>query len=205
MIYFDTQKQTFLDTTIHGEDIAEKNKDLIEINQEQHYSLLDALNRGAKIKDDLSILEKPSALHEWDDEKKAFILPKDAEKNALKQAKAQKINELNTLSQTLINTQSGASELPDFEVQSWTLQAIEAKAWAQDKTVATPVLDKIAAARGVPADALKQAALRKTLQYEALTAFVAGQRQALQTRIEQAKNLDDLNAIEITFRQPESE
>ncbi|MBQ9600630.1 MAG: phage tail protein [Neisseriaceae bacterium] len=200
MIYFDPQKQTFLDTTIHGEDIAEKNKDLIEINQEQHYSLLDALNRGAKIKDDLSILEKPSPLHEWDDEKKAFILPKDAEKNALKQAKAQKINELNILSQTLINTQSGANELPDFEVQSWTLQAIEAKAWQNDKTAPTPVLDSIAKQRNLPADALKTAALRKTLAYETLTAQIVGQRQALQTRIENAKTIDELNAINITFQ-----
>ena len=200
MIYFDPQKQTFLDTTIHGEDIAEKNKDLIEINQEQHYSLLDALNRGAKIKDDLSILEKPSPLHEWDDEKKAFILPKDAEKNALKQAKAQKINELNILSQTLINTQSGANELPDFEVQSWTLQAIEAKAWQNDKTAPTPVLDSIAKQRNLPADALKTAALRKTLAYETLTAQIVGQRQYLQTRIENAKTIDELNAINITFQ-----
>ena len=200
MIYFDPQKQTFLDTTIHGEDIAEKNKDLIEINQEQHYSLLDALNRGAKIQSDLSILEKPSPLHEWDDEKKAFILPKDAEKNALKQAKAQKINELNTLSQTLINTQSGASELPDFEVQSWTLQAIEAKAWQNDKNAPTPVLDSIAKQRNLPADALKTAALRKTLAYESLTAQIVGQRQALQTCIENAKTIEELNSINIVFQ-----
>lgn len=200
MIYFDPQKQTFLDTTIHGEDIAKENKKLIEITQEQHYSLLDALNRGAKIKDDLSIIEKPSPLHEWDDEKKAFILPKDAEKNALKQAKAQKINELNTLSQTLINTQSGANELPDFEVQSWTLQAIEAKAWQNDKNASTPVLDSIAKQRNLPEDALKTAALRKTLAYESLTAQIVGQRQALQTRIENAKTIDELNAINITFQ-----
>lgn len=200
MIYFDPQKQTFLDTTIHGENIAKENKNLIEITQEQHYSLLDALNRGAKIKDDLSILEKPSPLHEWDDEKKAFILPKDAEKNALKQAKAQKINELNTLSQTLINTQSGANELPDFEVQSWTLQAIEAKAWQNDKNAPTPVLDNIAKQRNLPADALKTAALRKTLAYESLTAQIVGQRQALQTCIENAKTIDELNAINITFQ-----
>ena len=52
---------------------------------------------------------------------------------------------------------------------------------------------------------LKAAALRKTLWYEKVTASVAGQRQALQVRIEAANHLDDLNAIEITFTLPESE
>lgn len=120
-------------------------------------------------------------------------------------AQAEWFAQLNRTAQNIVNQAADIGKLLEFEVQSWALQAIEAKAWAQDKTVATPVLDKIAAARGVPADALKQAALRKTLQYEALTAFIAGQRQALQTRIEAAKTLEDLNAIEIIFRLPESE
>lgn len=119
-------------------------------------------------------------------------------------AQAEQLVRLNRTAQNIVNQAAGIDKLPEFEVQSWALQAIEAKAWAQDKTVETPVLDKLAAARGVPAEVLKQAALRKTLQYEALTALVAGQRQALQTLIEMAKTLDELNAIEIVFRLPES-
>lgn len=66
-------------------------------------------------------------------------------------------------------------------------QAAEAKAWAANKSAPTPILDQIAASRGVPADALKQAALKKTIAYEQLTASITGQRQAIQDQIEAAK------------------
>ena len=89
--------------------------------------------------------------------------------------------------------------MPDFEVQTWTIQAAEAKTWQADKTAPTPVLDGIAVARGIPADMLKASALRKTLAYEKLTAHIAGQRQALQSKIETAKTQAALDKIVITF------
>lgn len=203
MIYFDSKQQTFFDDAIHTAEQIPQDAQIID--EAQHYTLLDALNRGAKIKSDLSIAERPSIFHTWQPETQEWILDKAEQKKIFQAAQTAKLNQLNTTAQTLIASAAGTDKVPEFEVQSWALQAIEAKAWSQDKSVATPVLDKIAQARGVPADALKQAALRKTLQYEALTAFVTGQRQALQTRIESAKTLDDLNAIEITFKLPESE
>lgn len=148
--------------------------------------------------------EPPSPFHAWQPEKRQWVLSKTAEKQAFQAAQSAKIAELNRVAQNFINQAAGTDKLPEFEVQSWALQAAEAKAWAQNPEAATPILNQIAAARGVPADVLKQAALRKTQQYEALTAIVAGQRQAMQTRIEVAKNLDELSAIEIAFRLPES-
>ena len=68
-----------------------------------------------------------------------------------------------------------------------------------DKTAATPVLDRIAASRGIDADKLKAAALRKTLAYEVLTAHVAGQRQALQSKVEAAKTVEALEKIIVSF------
>ncbi|HFC8478439.1 TPA: hypothetical protein ACFU2V_000726 [Neisseria subflava] len=94
--------------------------------------------------------------------------------------------------------------MPDFEVRTWTIQAAEATAWAADKNALTPVLDQIAASRGIDADKLKASALRKTLAYEKLTAHIAGQRQALQSKIEAAKKQSDLDKIEIVFSLPEA-
>lgn len=157
--------------------------------------------------ENLTLQAPPSAYHIWHNG--TWQLDESAQQQAIQAefqaAKNAKIAELNQAAQNFIARSAGTDKVPEFEVQSWALQAIEAKAWAIDKNAATPVLDKIAAARGVPADALKQAALRKTLQYEALTAFVAGQRQALQTQIEQADSLQALDAIVIDFRLPESE
>lgn len=154
----------------------------------------------------LTLQAQPSAFHKW--QNGAWQLDETAQQQAtqaeFQAAQNAKMAELNQAAQSFVNKAAGTDKLPEFEIQSWALQAAEAKAWAQNPETATPILDQIAAARGVPADVLKQAALRKTLQYEALTALVAGQRQALQTRLELAQNLDELSAIEIAFRLPES-
>ena len=106
--------------------------------------------------------------------------------------------------QAFINKHAGIDSVPEFEFASWSIQAVEAKAWQLDKNAPTPVLDGIATARGIPADTLKAAALRKTLAYEQLAAHVAGQRQALQSKIEAAKKQSDLDKIEIAFSLPEA-
>ena len=118
--------------------------------------------------------------------------------------KSVKLVILNAAAQAFINKHAGIDSVPEFEFASWSIQASEAKAWQLDKTAPTPVLDGIATARGIPADTLKAAALRKTLAYEQLAAHVAGQRQALQSKIEAAKKQSDLDKIEIAFSLPEA-
>lgn len=203
MIYFSLKNKAFFHREIH-ETMPE---DVVEIDEEQHMKLLEAINNNCEILPDLSITPpRPSEHHTWNGKAWA-ISAKVAAKLAAEQFQAaqnDKIIALNQTAQTFIAQAAGTDKIPEFELQSWNLQAIEAKAWAQNPKSPTPVLNEIAAARGVPADVLKQAALRKTLAYEKLTAHVVGQRQALQTRIEAAKSLDELNAIEITFTLPET-
>lgn len=142
----------------------------------------------------------PSHLHRLHNGK--WVLPDDAAAQQLADAKAAKMQQLNAAAQAYIDAAAETDKLPAFEVQTWPLQAAEAKAWAADNTVPTPVLDGIAAARGVPVDQLKAAALRKTLAYEALTAHIAGQRQALQSKIEAASTQAELDKIKIEFTLP---
>lgn len=118
--------------------------------------------------------------------------------------KSVKLFALNAAAQAFINKHAGIDSVPEFEFASWAIQAAEAKAWQADKAASTPVLDGIATARGITADTLKAAALRKTLAYEQLAAHVAGQRQALQSKIEAAKKQSDLDKIEIVFSLPEA-
>ena len=134
----------------------------------------------------------------------SWVLPENHTEMILSAAKKQKLKDLNDSAQAFIDTNSGANLVPDFEFASWSIQASEAKAWQLDKNAPTPVLDGIATARGIPADTLKAAALRKTLAYEQLAAHVAGQRQALQSKIEAAKKQSDLDKIEIAFSLPEA-
>lgn len=118
--------------------------------------------------------------------------------------KSVKLVALNAAAQAFINKHAGIDSVPEFEFASWAIQAAEAKAWQADKAASTPVLDGIAIARGMSADTLKAAALRKTLAYEQLAAHVAGQRQALQSKIEAAKTQAALEKIVIEFTTPEA-
>lgn len=133
-----------------------------------------------------------------------WVLPENHTEMILSAAKKQKLKDLNNSAQAFIDTNSGANLVPDFEFASWSIQASEAKAWQLDKNAPTPVLDGIATARGIPADTLKAAALRKTLAYEQLAAHVAGQRQALQSKIEAAKTQAALDKIVVVFTLPEA-
>ena len=144
----------------------------------------------------------PSESHIIQDGK--WVLPTDREAALLEESKAEKIIDLNTAAQAFIDRAAGIDKIPGFEVQTWVIQAAEAKAWAANKSAPTPILDQIAASRGVPADALKQAALKKTIAYEQLTASITGQRQAIQDQIEAAKTKSALDKIKIEFKLPET-
>ena len=145
----------------------------------------------------------PSQYHRLEDGQ--WILPKDRQPHLLADAKAAKLHRLNEAAQAFIHNAAGLDNVPDFEFASWSIQAAEAKAWAAEPSAPTPVLDQIAASRGIPAATLKAAALRKTLAYERLSAHIAGQRQALQSKIAAAETQTALDAIEITFTAPEAE
>lgn len=144
----------------------------------------------------------PSPYHRLSDGE--WVLSVSQQEQVLIENKAGKLSQLNTAAQAFINKHAGIDSVPEFEFASWSIQASEAKAWQLDKNAPTPVLDGIATARGIPADTLKAAALRKTLAYEQLAAHVAGQRQALQSKIESAKKQSDLDKIEIAFSLPEA-
>lgn len=145
----------------------------------------------------------PSQYHRLEDGQ--WILPKDRQPHLLADAKAAKLHRLNDAAQAFIHNAAGLDNVPDFEFASWSIQAAEAKAWAAEPSAPTPVLDQIAASRGIPAATLKAAALRKTLAYEHLSAHIAGQRQALQSKIDAAETQTALDAIEIAFTAPEAD
>ncbi|STZ75579.1 hypothetical protein [Bergeriella denitrificans] len=150
---------------------------------------------------ELTLDPRPSEAHEWRKGRWTLNQAKAAELAAaeLEQAKRDKLLALNQSAQDYINAVAGIDLLPDFEVRTWTLQALEAKAWAADPNAPTPTLDTISAARSIPADILKQKALEKALAFEQLTATVVGFRQAIESQIKQAEDMDQLAAIEFAF------
>lgn len=121
---------------------------------------------------------------------------------ALAAAKAAKLHTTAEAAQAFIERVAGLDGVPQFERDSWASQAAEAQAWAANKGAATPILAGIAQARGVPLDDLRAKALAKSNAYTALTASVAGQRQAFEDQIRAADSLASLDAIAIAYNPP---
>ncbi len=121
---------------------------------------------------------------------------------ALAAAKTAKLHAAAEAAQRFIDVVAGLDGVPQFERDSWASQAIEAQAWAADHNAPTPILAGIAKARGVPLDILRERALAKSNAYTALTASVAGQRQAFEDQIRAADSLAALDAIAIAYKPP---
>lgn len=121
---------------------------------------------------------------------------------ALASAKTAKLHAAAEAAQAFIERVAGLDGVPQFERDSWAAQALEAQAWAADKQASTPILAGIAQARGVPLDGLRAKALAKSNAFTALTASVAGQRQALEDQIRAAEDLTALDAIAIHYKPP---
>ena len=121
---------------------------------------------------------------------------------ALAAAKTAKLHAAAEAAQAFIERVAGLDGVPQFERDSWTSQGQEAQAWAADHNAPTPILAGIAKARGVPLDLLRERALAKSNAYTALTASVAGQRQAFEDQIRAADTLAALDAIAVAYRPP---
>lgn len=183
-----------------ADDLALRDEAAKYYSADEADDVLSAVMAGALLLADGLTPPPPSQYHAWDGIK--WVV--EDESALLADLKDIKLKTLNAQAQAFINQHTGLDALPDFEVQTWPLQSAEAQAWAADNSAATPVLDRIAAARGMEPDKLKAAALRKALAYSALSAHVAGQRQALQSKIESAKTVAALDKIKIEFTAPEA-
>lgn len=162
---------------------------------------------AGELPDYLTDMPKPSEHHVFDDNKGAWLIPIEVaqklEQAQFELAKTNKLAELNAQAQIFINQVAGLDQVPEFEVQTWAIQGIEAKAWHDNPSAPTPTLDAIALARQIPADVLKQKAYEKTVKFELLTAHVAGIRQGIADKIMMTQDVDAVDAIEISFTLPD--
>ncbi len=141
---------------------------------------------------------RPSEYHTWWQGK--WHLSKDAQAKQLQDTREQLLIVAAQQAQAIIDGVVKANTIPDFERQSWAIQAAEANAWAKDKSTPTPTLEKIALSRDVNLDELRQRALRKSLIYQALVASISGQRQKIEDEIMAANSMKVLANIDISYQ-----
>lgn len=154
------------------------------------------------VKDDAVVVipPAPSRYHVLQDGE--WALTPTAAEQQFADAKAVKLDKINRAAQEFVWQVSKAYEVPEFERQTWSKQAAEALAWEQNPSAPTPLLAQIAADRGCDLDGLRAKALQKAKQFAALSASVAGQRQAYVDRLEQAQDVDKVEAISPVYHLP---
>lgn len=74
-------------------------------------------------------------------------------------------------------------DTPDSEKQTWTKQESEARAYLNDSTVATPLIDSICEARGVDKEYLVNKIIEKADAYAVAIGELTGLRQAKEKQI----------------------
>lgn len=84
---------------------------------------------------------------------------------------------------------------PEVERLTWDKQEREARAFANDDTAPTPLLDGIAAARGLALSELVARVIAKADAWVAASGTATGKRQALEAAIDAAEDVATLEAI----------
>lgn len=184
---------------------ADLPSDLIDVSQDDHERIVNrAAGEDFVINKDGTVTiipVRPSVAYDWDGSE--WILNKDKQTDliaaSIARAKADKIDEINSRAQDYINIATGASDTPAFEVQTWSMQSTEAKAWHADNNAPTPMLSIIATQRGIPVDVLRAKAYAKVVAYEQIVAVVAGQRQKYEQQLDAAETLADIQAIDVVY------
>ena len=162
----------------------------------------ETISAAGALSEGLTLIPPPTARHTW--QHGAWTLTPEAQAEILEEARAERLTQAARAAQAFIDTAAGLAEVPEFEIQTWSIQAAEAAAWEADRTAATPVLDTIAAARGIGREALIKKAAKKAKAYTLLTAHPAGERQRIEAQIHAARDTAALATVEIRYTLPEA-
>ena len=91
------------------------------------------------------------------------------------------------------------SSYPDFEKLTFETQKSEARAWSANNAASTPNVDILALNRGVDREVILSKINTKADQFERISMAIAGQRQKLQDLIDDARTVEELESIKISF------
>lgn len=118
----------------------------------------------------------------------------------LERAKEDKLAEINAACQSILEALTPT--YPERELTTFDKQESEARAYLADDTSPTPLLSALAAARGIGLDDLVQRVIIKADAFAAASGNIIGQRQALEDRLDEARTMDDVQAIVVSITMP---
>jgi len=89
---------------------------------------------------------------------------------------------------------------PQSEIQSWTKQETEARAWRLDNDTPTPFIDAIVFGRQIDKGVLVERIIAKADVYSVMLGNIMGQRQAFEDKLNSATNSKDIEEILVEYK-----
>lgn len=121
---------------------------------------------------------------------------------AFETAKVQKLAEINTKCDQILKY--AVATYPETEQQTFYKQDAESAAYlANPETAETPFLTTLAAARGINLSTMVTKVRAKTDAFAQFSAFICGQRQAMEDKLDTCESIKEIEAIEVNYILPE--
>lgn len=117
--------------------------------------------------------------------------------NTLDLAKRSKLNEINLKADEALSKVT--SIYPMMEIVSWYKQELEAAQYRKDPSTPTPMTDAIALYRGIDKEILVDRILEKADLFAQVSGATFGRRQNLEDKLQRAKTVDEVKAIEVDY------
>lgn len=92
---------------------------------------------------------------------------------------------------------------PDAELLTFDKQEAEARAWLADSAADTPLIDALAAGRGMDKAELVSRIMKKADAFAVAVGFLTGQRQRYEDEISAAGNAEDVESVSPDYALPE--
>ena len=116
-------------------------------------------------------------------------------------AKAAKLSEINATYDAA--TSALVSTYPQTELLTFDKQEQEARAWTEDSSAETPLVDMLAAGRQMDKAELVRRIIAKADAFALATGYLTGQRQRYEDLLNEAKTLEEVEAIVPEYVMPE--
>lgn len=121
----------------------------------------------------------------------------------INKCKELKLNEINERCDSILN--SAVLSYPETEVLTFDQQTSEANVYLQTKNPEdAPLLSALALGRGITLDDLVQRVIVKHTAFSALSGYIIGQRQALEDKLDECKTVEDVEAIVVDIKLPDT-
>ena len=121
---------------------------------------------------------------------------------SLEELKTNKLSEINNLYN--IATESLVLTYPSTELLTFDKQEQEARAWQEDNSVETPLIDMLAAGRQIDKEELVRRIIVKADSFALITGYLTGQRQRYEDLLEKVKTIEEIENIVPEYHLPEN-